>query len=271
MDADDRDGRNAMTRHQEQNAAIREQFSQQAPGYAKLVADAPKGSGGFLFDALQLGVDDQVLDVGCGTGRLTLSMAKLAGAVTGIDLTPEMLAQAKAVQIQQGATNVTWLQGDILPLPFNDASFSAVVTQATFHHLADPAAVLAQMARACKPGGRVAVVDLTPDPAKAKAFDEIERLRDPSHMRVLSTDELRGLRARLEGFEEIAFHKSSSRFPTEPILATSFPLPGDMERVRALYREDAASGRDRFGLSLAEQDGQIFAAYPMTTVVWRRN
>ena len=98
-----------------------------------------------------------------------------------------MIEQAQALQQAQGLTNLTWRIGNVLPLPFPDASFSLVFTRYSFHHLLDPEAVLAEMVRVCSPGGRVAVVDVfTSSPEQAEAFNRMERLRDPSHVRALS-------------------------------------------------------------------------------------
>jgi ubiquinone/menaquinone biosynthesis C-methylase UbiE len=255
--------------HEDQNAAILEQFGQQAPAYARLVRSRADGSSTRLIDALRPTSADHVLDVGCGPGLLSLALAERAGQVTGIDLTPEMLEQARALQGELAIGNIQWQQGDILPLRFPDGAFSIVVTKATFHHLTDPAAVLAQMIRVCAPGGRIAVSDVTPDPSRIDAFDRIEKLRDPSHVHALPAEHLRGL-GRTAGLDELAFWQLPTAIPLEAVLATSFPEPGDLERVRSLYREDAASGEDRFGVGTREENGQLWVSYPMTTLVWTK-
>jgi ubiquinone/menaquinone biosynthesis C-methylase UbiE len=255
------------TTHERQNAAVRDQFGKQAQAYSRLVRNRADGSYLRLVEALRITSADHVLDVGCGTGVFSLSIAEHAGKVTGIDLTPQMLAQARELQTELNIGNVEWRQADILPLPFHDGMFSVVLTKATFHHLADPAAGFAQMMRVCAPGGRISVSDLTPHPSRSEAFDEIEKLRDPSHVRVLSEQELRGL-GRAAGLEELAFWQVPATLPLEAVLATSFPEAGALERVRSLYREDAASGADRFGMSTREENGQIMVTYPMSTAVW---
>jgi len=259
-----------MPRHEDQNTAIRDQFGKQAEGYARLVRSKADPSFTRYVEALQLTNHDEVLDVGCGTGLLSLSLAGIAKHVTGIDLTPEMLQQARALQSELKIGNVDWQQGDILPLPFQDDAFSIVLTKATFHHLANPAAVLAQMIRVCEPGGRISVSDLTPDPTKAASFDQVEKLRDPSHVHAMPAEVLRnmGRKARLE---ELAFWQSGTALPLESVLATSFPDPGNLERVRELYRQDVISGQDRLGMSAREENGQILVTYPMTTLVWKRS
>src|SRR5262249_56206121 len=92
------------------------------------------------------------------------------------------LDRARAHAAQLGLTNVTWCQGDVLPLPWPDASFSIVTSRFAFHHFLDPLAVLREMRRVAAPGGRVVVVDSTPDTRCADAFNRMERLPDPSHV-----------------------------------------------------------------------------------------
>jgi ubiquinone/menaquinone biosynthesis C-methylase UbiE len=259
-----------MSRHEAQNAAIRDQFGKQADAYARLVRSRADPSFTRFIDALHLTSADHVLDVGCGTGLLSLSLAGIAAHVTGVDLTPEMLEQARVLQAELKIGNVRWLQGDVLSLPFADETFSTVVTKATFHHLTDPAAVLSEMIRVCAPAGRIAVSDLTPDAAKVESFDRIEKLRDPSHVHALPVEDLRSV-GRAAGLRELAFWQTATAMPLEAVLATSFPDPGNLERVRALYREDAVSGQDRLGMSAREENGQILVSYPMTTLVWGRS
>src|SRR2546430_13716130 len=128
---------------------------------------------------------DTGLYVACGPGILACAFARVARHVTGIDLTPAMLERARLLQAEQGLTNVTWRRGDVLPLPFADAEFTLVVSRFAFHHLLDPGAVLGQMRRVCAPGGTVMVIDSAPAQEKADAFNAMEALRDPSHVRAL--------------------------------------------------------------------------------------
>jgi ubiquinone/menaquinone biosynthesis C-methylase UbiE len=81
-----------------------------------------------------------------------------------------------------------------VPLPLPDAAFSVVVTRYSFHHFLDPKAVLAEMVRVCRPGERVAVIDVfTSGPEHAEVYNRVEKLRDPSHVRALPLAELTGL------------------------------------------------------------------------------
>jgi ubiquinone/menaquinone biosynthesis C-methylase UbiE len=258
----------------DQNARVRDQFRRQAEAYAALVNTSGLNTPGApardpLIEALGPSPTDRVLDVGCGSGQFAVAIAPLVAQVTGVDLTPEMLDEARAQQARAGVANIDWRQADATALPVADGAFDIVTSRSMLHHAADPAGALAEMRRACVPGGRIAVLDLTPAAEKAPAFDAIELLRDPSHARALTVGELRALGAELS-LEELVVRSRATDLPLEATLATSFPPPGVLERVRELYARDAASGADCFGLKARIQDGRIWVTYPMTLALWRR-
>ncbi len=258
-----------MTQHRAQNEKILDQFTKQAESYARLTALSRGAASSPFMDAIGPLRTDRVLDVACGNGRLTLALAKLAHRVTGIDLTAAMIDQARAAQAEAHVANVEWRLGDILPLPFPSGVFSLVVSQAAFHHLADPGAVLMEMARVCAHDGRIAINDMSPEYEKADALNRAEKLRDPSHVRALPPAELRALGAAIGLVEMATSSYFTAQFPLEAVLKTSFPNPGDLQKVRALYRGDAQSGADSLGLRAAISADEIVIQYPMTLVVWR--
>jgi ubiquinone/menaquinone biosynthesis C-methylase UbiE len=95
-----------------------------------------------------------VLDIACGAGAVARPAACIAKHVTGIDVTPDMIKQAKMLEVAEGLLNLTWHVGDVTQLPFAPNSFDVVLTRYSFHHFLHPSAVLTEMIRVCKPGGR---------------------------------------------------------------------------------------------------------------------
>lgn len=148
---------------------------------------------------------------------------------------------------------------------FPDAAFSLVFTRYSFHHFLDPKAVLAEMVRVCLPGGRAVVVDVyTSNPQQAEAYNRLEKMRDPSHVRALAVEELAKLfdEAGLQ-IEEPRFYKHESG--VEDIIQRSFPNPGDADRLRQMYAEDL--GVDRLGVGVHRKDGKLFFAFPVVIFV----
>ena len=151
----------------------------------------------WVFERLPVGPDDLVLDVAAGTGHAARQLAPAARAVVVLDATAAMLARGHAQAVVDGIANVVFVHGDAAALPFLDASFDAVVCRFAAHHFEQPDAVVAEMARCVRPGGHVALVDLIADddPPIAAEQNRLERLRDPSHTRMLSAGELETLLA----------------------------------------------------------------------------
>ena len=99
-----------------------------------------------------------VLDIGCGTGFLSLELAVRGHRVTGIDFAPEMLALAKAKAAESGAA-IRFEEADAEQLPFAAGSFDLVITRHVLWTLPHPEAALDEWIRVLRPGGRVAVID----------------------------------------------------------------------------------------------------------------
>lgn len=247
----------------EHRRLILDQFTRQAVPFSEMRDHSPE----LILAAAEVRADDTVLDVACGPGLMACAFAAVAGHVTGIDLTPAMIERAKILQQSKALPNLSWRIGDVLPLPFADAAFSLAFTRYSFHHFLDPKAVLAEMVRVCAPGGRVVVVDVfTSTPEQAEAFNRMEKLRDPSHVRALSLRELTELFQDVRlGDVRTEFYRHG--FKLEQVLQGSFPNPGDADRVRQLFQDDLDT--NRLGLGACRKDGQIHFAYPIVILVGR--
>jgi SAM-dependent methyltransferase len=156
------------------------------------------------------------------------------------------------------------------PLPFADASFTIVTARYAFHHLAEPGAVLAEMTRVCAPGGRVLVCDVAApeDPRAAEAFDRMERLRDPSHVRALGVGELRAGFARVGlGEPRTAFYRLE--FELERLLQGSGTEASAAAQVRAQVQQSLGDGSLESNLRRAGEVIQV--SYPIMALCARKS
>lgn len=244
--------------------SIVDQFTRWARPFSELPIHAQADAMARTLQACALTPDADALDVACGPGILACAQAPLARAVTGIDITPAMIEQARARQAAAGLENMAWHVGDATALPFENGGFDRVTTRYSFHHMPNPAAALAEMIRVCRPEGRIVVIDATPSPKTQAAYDAMERLRDPSHTSALTLEQLReiGREARLR--EVVA-----DGYWLEAELSTLADT-SDMAALEAMFDADIASGQDRIGVGARRTHAGIQFHFPVSIVAWER-
>jgi ubiquinone/menaquinone biosynthesis C-methylase UbiE len=113
---------------------------------------------------------ERVLDIACGTGNTTLMARARGAAVTGLDLTPELLAVAHERAAMEGFTDITWKAGDAEDLPFPDGTFDVVVSSCGLMFAPDQQQVANEVARVTKRGGRIAIQAWTRDSGVGRMF-----------------------------------------------------------------------------------------------------
>ena len=173
--------------------ALQKRFAATATRIAELEEQRREALTTDLRRFLTLTGDERALDVGTGTGALAFALSPLVVEVVGVDLVPELLAEAK--RRASGFPNVRFVEGDAGKLDLGSDSFDLTGCLRTLHHVARPELVVAELTRVTRPGGQLLVVDqIAPvDPLAAVELNRFEHARDPSTTRILADVDLRGL------------------------------------------------------------------------------
>jgi 2-polyprenyl-3-methyl-5-hydroxy-6-metoxy-1,4-benzoquinol methylase len=128
-------------------------FGRIARGYARGAAE--------FITRLELDPGETVLDVACGTGNLALPTARTGAVVTGVDIAPNLVAQAASRAAAEGL-NITFDVGDAEQLTYANSAFQTVVTMFGAMFAARPIRAAAELLRVTRPGGRIAMANWTP-------------------------------------------------------------------------------------------------------------
>jgi len=145
-------------------------FGQIANSTSKAAAD--------FVNVLRLRAGSRVLDVACGTGNTAIPAAQAGALVTGVDIAPNLLVQAR----QRAAADnldIGFEEGDAEDLPFPAATFDAVISMFGAMFAPRPERVASELLRVCKPGGLVAMANWTPQGFVGMSFEITARMLPP--------------------------------------------------------------------------------------------
>ena len=115
-----------------------------------------------FIDRLALKPGDRVLDVACGSGNTAIPAARAGAVVIGVDIATNLLEQGRARAAAEGLT-IQFDEGDAESLAYDDASFDVVVTMFGAMFAPRPELVAKELVRVCRPGGRIAMGNWTPE------------------------------------------------------------------------------------------------------------
>lgn len=257
----------AATSHRE---TTRREFAKQAASF-----EAPgsifrdRGLLDWIGQHVPVTETDVVLDVAGGNGQLGRYLAERAAFSVVVDLTREMLETGAASAADAGTRNVLFAEGDASELPFADAQFDVVVSRFAFHHFDDPALAAGEMARVCRAGGLVAVIDMVAEARDdAVRRDELERLRDPSHTRALEAGELAGLLRKAGVSADVVAERRRTLDATSWV-EQGQPGEAAAAEVRAVL-ESEAEGGPATGLSAHRDEDRLSIAHLYVIAAGRR-
>jgi SAM-dependent methyltransferase len=174
-----------VTPEHDQKTAVQRQFGASVAGYVTSAVHARGEDLAQLADIAGLTGSELVLDVATAVGHAAFALAPRAREVIGVDLTEGMLVEARRQAELRGVTNVRFQTGDAEALPFPDATFDVVLCRIAAHHFPSVPAFCRESVRVLREGGRLVVVDnIAPEDDELDRFiNDVERMRDPSHVR----------------------------------------------------------------------------------------
>ena len=244
------------------DAIVRSSFEKQTALFAGEDALFARRSSSALAWLEPLDPEMIVLDVACGAAHAAEQVAPHVRQVVGLDLTRALLELGADRLRDAGITNVLLQEGSAAELPFLDASFDLVACRAALHHVPDPGVVVAEMARVCRPGGRVVAADMVAPSAEVReAFDALHRRIDPSHAGVLLEGELAELLHSKVG--PLTYGETSDPFvlPVDHILTDA----ADRDAVTSALQAELAGG-PATGFEPVLDDGQTLVSFTNTVV-----
>ena len=131
-----------------------------------------------LCESVDLRAGEQVLDVACGSGNASLAAARRFCQVVGVDYVPALLERARQRAVAEGL-EATFQEADAEALPFPDGSFDVVLSTCGAMFAPDQEQTASELLRVCRPGGRIGMVNWTPDSYVGELFQAIGRHLPP--------------------------------------------------------------------------------------------
>lgn len=219
---------------------------------------------------------DRVLDVACGTGVVAVTAARLGAVVTGLDLTPDLLAVARD-NARIAAVHIDFHEGDCERLPFDDTTFDVVVSQFGHIFAPRPDVALNEMLRVLKAGGTIAFSTWPPELFVGRTFALMSPYLPPPPPGVASPilwGDPHVIRERLgTSVREVVFDRETMVVPSlspqhhrEVMERTAGPVMKLVETLRTASPEKLAAFREEYDAAATEyfRDNTMRQGYLMT-------
>lgn len=166
---------------------VKKQFDKQAENFSNWSVTRNVEYLKGCFDFWEIGPQDKVLDVACGTGEFSLYCADKVAGIYGIDLAQKTIELARKQAVTQGLNNASFESADIEELSLDQKDFSIVVNRSAFHHFVDYDKIFQNMAKHSAANGFIGIQDIiAQENADAdEFFEEFEKAVDKSHNKTL--------------------------------------------------------------------------------------
>jgi len=237
---------------------VRASFAPVAANYSRSTFHASSERLREVLDLARPLGSELALDVATGTGNTALALAPYVRQVVGLDLTREMLDEARRVSAERGVTNASWVIGDACVLPFADQTFDLYAVRAAPHHFQSFDVFLSEAFRVLKPGRGAVFVDCAPPMPARDVLHEVEVRRDPSHVRSLTVEEWTD-RLQAAGFEVELAHARELDWNYEDWMGNMAVAPALAAELAEVI--ESATGEARAQLRPKRRDGKLWHAY----------
>jgi ubiquinone/menaquinone biosynthesis C-methylase UbiE len=237
---------------------VRDSFSKVAANYSRSTFHSASERLREVVELANPQLSDLVLDVATGTGNTALALASHVRRVVGLDLTREMLDEARRIAAERSVKNVSWVIGDASRLPFADETFDLYVVRAAPHHFTDFDGFLDEALRVLRPGRDAVFVDCAPPTPAREVLHEVEIRRDPSHVMSLTVEEWTE-RLEATGFEIEVAQARELEWNYEDWMKNqdvAAPLAAELATVI-----ESSQGEARLQLHPERRDGKLWHAY----------
>jgi len=257
------------TKAMTQRTRAQDQFGKHSQSYAKSSALSNQGNLRHIIELTAPSGNERLLDVATGTGFLAFEFAKHVREVVGIDFTDEMLAIAKQYRTDKSVGNVTFETADVESLPFGESCFDIASCRFAFHHFLHPETAISEMARVLRPGGKIVIsdIDSPEDMEKSEYQNEMERLRDPSHVRHYMTLEILQMLEN-HGFDILSSEDYPVDFGFDEWISMCGANPELVKRVKEMMLAAMEDGLADLNIRL--MDGYIQFTYNTKIIVGRK-
>lgn len=237
---------------------VRDSFRNVAGRYSRSTFHASAPRLQEIIDLTRPKPGDLALDVATGTGNTAFALAPFVRRVVGLDLTREMLNEARRIATERHIDNTDWVIGDAAGLPFPDETFDIYVVRAAPHHFPDIDAFLSEAHRVLKRDRDACFIDCAPPMPARDLLQEVEVRRDPSHVMSLTVDEWVG-KLEKAGFEIETAEARELAWNYEEWMDNQDVAP-DL-RVELAKLIDGATGEARAQLHPEWREGKLWHAY----------
>ena len=215
----------------DQRRVVRDVFTRSTDSYADRKGKVDHVSHEAMVRLSGVKTTDTVLEAACGPAFVGLLFAKKAKRVVGVDLA--QLEKAAKLRNDRRVNKMSLVEGDVHSLPFKENSFNIVACHKAFHHFARPGYVLQEIRQVLRSNGRLMLGDSlsSENPAKSAVHNEIENLRDPSHVKMYSLTELQALISS-SGFEILRSEVFEDERDFEWWMSVINPSPETVEEIK---------------------------------------